>query len=1348
MSGAQLSVQTTEAAETWSWGLRPHALGVGMRMIALGSPYAGEARQDTLTNLYDIPWLLAGRQPAGLVEWFHNDRAGLRQNFTIAARPPGSRSDSLTLQLAQEGDLQADLLAGGHGLRLYDAEGAAVLSYDRLYVFDADGRSLDAWFELGHGLAIVVDDAEARYPITIDPVTTAAAGPAIVAGEATGSSFGAVVASAGDVNGDGFDDLAVGAPGFNGSTGKVYVFHGSASGVTSTAANPSFSVTGEAAANYFGETVEGAGDVNGDGYDDLAVGTSRANNYGGKVYVFLGSATGLSGTAANPAFSASRPVRAVASAGDVNGDGFDDLAIGAPGGEGPGSVAVFLGSAIGLQGIPAFSLYGEDGMDEFGISLARAGDVNGDGFDDLAVGAPGNNNHAGKIYVFHGGPSGFTGPQAAPAFSATGEAAYNNFGTSLGGTGDLNGDGFADLAVGASGFGSSSGKVYVFHGSAGGISGTASSPAFSITGEANSSFGSSVATASDVNGDGFDDLAVRANYGFFIFHGSAAGITGTTANPAFRTTSSSGSFTALASIGDVNGDSLADLAAGVSSDGGTGAVYFYYGRSDPSFSVTGEKPFDFFGISVAAAGDVNGDGYADLAVGAVGAGPSDLSGTSGKVYVFHGGPTGLSGTAAAPAFSVTGQTGGFGRVVASAGDVNGDGYDDLAVGAGTLNELTGKIYVFYGGAAGLTGTAAAPAFSVTGEGTYDAFGADVASAGDVNGDGYSDLAVGAPTWGSNQGKVYVFHGSAGGLTGTAASPAFSVTGETAGDEFGSSVAGIRDVNGDGYADLAVGAYRYNSETGKVYVFAGSATGITGTAAAPAFSAAGQAPGSTFGTVVAAAGDVNGDTFADLAVGTGGAHDNTVGKVYVFHGSAAGLTGTVASPAFSAVGEAASNNFGAALAGGGDRNRDGFDDLTVGAKGYNGRTGKVYIFGGSAGGLTGTPAAPAFSAGGEAVDDEFGISVANAGDLNGDGAADLVVGASGYGNSRGRVYVFHAGGPVLKTLSVSKNGSGRITSNPAGIDCGATCTADFGQGTDVVLTANPDPGYTFSGWSGACVGASTCAVTMDAAKSVTAGFSQLAGPQAQPDTAVTIQGASLLIDVLANDVPGASPDLTLYALTQPASGGAVAIEQNKVRFTPAPGSSGSTSFGYTVRDANGWSSSAGVTVTVVPSAGTSGQPQVIPLPDPAAGGVTTITTPAGGTTIQIPGGAITATGAAFDFVYAEMVGPITPSTGLQPAGRTFSLQLFADAQPQAGYVFAKPILLTLAYDPSLVADPTQLVVYYYNVASGQWSSDGIEMVGVDTINKRFTIRVAHLTLFAAFARVDEQIDLYLPQITRH
>lgn len=275
MSGAQLSVQTTEAAETWSWGLRPHALGVGMRMIALGSPYAGEARQDTLTNLYDIPWLLAGRQPAGLVEWFHNDRAGLRQNFTIAARPPGSRSDSLTLQLAQEGDLQADLLAGGHGLRLYDAEGAAVLSYDRLYVFDADGRSLDAWFELGHGLAIVVDDAEARYPITIDPVTTAAAGPAIVAGEATGSSFGAVVASAGDVNGDGFDDLAVGAPGFNGSTGKVYVFHGSASGVTSTAANPSFSVTGEAAANYFGETVEGAGDVNGDGYDDLAVGTSR-----------------------------------------------------------------------------------------------------------------------------------------------------------------------------------------------------------------------------------------------------------------------------------------------------------------------------------------------------------------------------------------------------------------------------------------------------------------------------------------------------------------------------------------------------------------------------------------------------------------------------------------------------------------------------------------------------------------------------------------------------------------------------------------------------------------------------------------------------------------------------------------------------------------------------------------------------------------------------------------------------------------------------------------------------------------------------------------------------------------
>ena len=208
-----------------------------------------------------------------------------------------------------------------------------------------------------------------------------------------------------------------------------------------------------------------------------------------------------------------------------------------------------------------------------------------------------------------------------------------------------------------------------------------------------------------------------------------------------------------------------------------------------------------------------------------------------------------------------------------------------------------------------------------------------------------------------------------------------------------------------------------------------------------------------------------------------------------------------------------------------------------------------------------------------------------------------------------------------------------------------------------------------------------------------------------------------------------------------------IEQNKVRFTPAPGFSGSASFNYTVRDANGWSSSAGVTVTVVQVAGASGQPQVIPLSDPTVGGVTTVATPAGGTTIQIPGGAITATGAAFDLVYAEMVGPVTPATGLQPAGRTFSLQLFADAQPQAGYVFAKPILLTLAYDPSLVADPAQLVVYYYNPASGQWSSDGIEMVGVDTVNRRFTIRVAHLTLFAAFTQVDEQIGLYLPQITR-
>ncbi|MDP3220137.1 MAG: FG-GAP-like repeat-containing protein, partial [Deltaproteobacteria bacterium] len=402
---------------------------------------------------------------------------------------------------------------------------------------------------------------------------------------------------------------------------------------------------------------------------------------------------------------------------DFNGDGFADVVVG---GFRANRVFVYSGGSGGVVPTPATTLVAPSVGDRFGISLASAGDVNGDGYADLVVGTE---NSRGQAYVFLGGAGGLA---AAPATTLNGSDGLNTaFGRSVAGAGDVNGDGYADLVVGAYGEMASAGRAYIYLGSIGGISTTPTSTLLGPDG-ASGAFGWSVASAGDIDGDGYADLVIGA-HGAMSYRG--------------RT---------YVYLGSAGGPSATPSSMLVAPDGGS------------------------FGFSVASAGDVNGYGYADIGVGGSG-------GTSGYAYVYLGGVSGLTTT---PASRLTGPASTlslFGRSLASAGDVNGDGYADLIVGDPGSSSTQGRAYVYLGAAGGLGTTSAS---TLSGTDDLGDFGRSVAGAGDVDGDGYADVIVGDPEFMNNTGQASIYLGSAGALNMT---PATTLTGTTQ-SRFGDSVA--------------------------------------------------------------------------------------------------------------------------------------------------------------------------------------------------------------------------------------------------------------------------------------------------------------------------------------------------------------------------------------------------------------------------------------------------------------------------------------------------------------------------------------------------------------------------------
>jgi hypothetical protein len=438
----------------------------------------------------------------------------------------------------------------------------------------------------------------------------------------------------------------------------------------------------------------------------------------------------------------------------------------------------------------------------------------------------------------------------------------------------------------------------------------------------------------------------------------------------------------------------------------------------------GRLPGDYFGHAVAFAGDVDGDGYGDLLVGAPWNGEglegqrrpyvqrvrralrrlglTLHGGTAGAVFLFPGGP---GGPGRRPAWLLLSSEEGefLGSVVAGVGDLNGDGLADVAVGSPGHDEALrneGAVAVYYGRRGSLR---TEPDFRAVGRNRDESFGSAIAG-GDFNGDGYSDLAVGAPgsnLGNTNAGAVFVFYGGPRGLSPT---PGTTLLGKTFDGLFGSALAAVGDVNGDGYQDLLVGAYEGVADpdaAGAAYLFYGGPTGLR---PAPALVLRGRGGGDQFGSALAALGDLDGDGLPDFAVGARKSDEagEDAGAVYVYRGRRGG---PLPEPATVLRGPGSGALFGAALAGAGDLDGDGFPDLLVGAFGAGrAREGKVFLYRGGPGGIGDRPA---LELAGRAPREHFGRALAGGGDLDGDGRPDLVVGSEGArGKHAGAVSVRH------------------------------------------------------------------------------------------------------------------------------------------------------------------------------------------------------------------------------------------------------------------------------------------------------------------------------------------------------
>ncbi|MCB9699021.1 MAG: FG-GAP repeat protein, partial [Alphaproteobacteria bacterium] len=876
--------------------------------------------------------------------------------------------------------------------------------------------------------------------------------------------LGSSVAFVGDVNGDGYDDVVASAPNTDVpflEGGAAYLYLGSANGPSTVAA---WSIAGTADGQRLG-TVAGAGDVDGDGYDDVLIGVPAATGTAASEGVALLFRGGAGGLAAAPSWQVWGGVenaslgRSLAGAGDVNGDGYDDVLVHSiPNGNSAGTLSLYYGSAQGLGTVAAWTAVGTSNGEWFGEVMDAAGDLDGDGFGDFVVGTASGNGSLGAAHVYFGSAAG---PSVATTLS--GDQLGAGFGASVAGIGDVDGDGFDDLAIGAPDQDGGRGALVVHRGTAAGVSAT---PAWRLSPDGQT-FAERVAGVGDVDGDGFDDLVVTgaAGQNAEVHLGSALG---PLSLPVVIVQSDQNrSNLQVAGGGDANGDGVDDVLVAAPRYDGTevdgGRVLLYAGRflldgdgdgvpdvNDVCPTVADPEQVDTDGDRVGdrcdrplldLAGTVISGGDADLVASGVGVGEQVVfwaavgSGGAGPCPASLGGlclDLGPSGVALGSAIAdgngvatltatVPGLVVADGRYVVQASvrrgpggarsvtsevldvyehlDWDGDGLLDAVEGAiGTDPALTDTDGDGLSDLLELDPHLDPTSPDADGDGVDD--GADLCLAGDdaldTDGDGVPDACDLCPL-DADPGQVDADADGLGDACEGAPLALAAVLGSPVrGTSFGTAARSAGDVNGDGYDDVIIGAPGFDTgaAVGAVGVSLGGPGGL---APAPVWLTVGNTALGQVGNTVAGAGDVNGDGYDDVLIGVA----TSEGLVRLHLGSSAG---PISPAAWQVQGTSPGDACGYNLMNATDVDGDGYDDVLVGC------AGRVDLY-------LGGPAGPGPSPAWTTTTDADQLAT---GDLDGDGYDDVILGESRWDDTSGvptrqdagRVLVFSGapGGP--------------------------------------------------------------------------------------------------------------------------------------------------------------------------------------------------------------------------------------------------------------------------------------------------------------------------------------------------